>query len=161
MKTYTIVPVALLSLLAVSLVAAAEPGGAQRAYGGPGVGMPFAGRMLDRMAERLELDDTQRQTIENVVSAAKPEFDALRDSFRANRETLAALDPADPEYSVDLEAAARENGRLAAEATLLHSRVRAEIDAVLTEEQRAEFERSKARFADAVDNPTGHRKGRR
>ena len=148
MKSYQFAPLALLSLLALSLVAEAHPGGGmKRGFGGPGAGFP--GKMLERMSEHLDLDETQRQSVENILEASKPEFEALRDRFKANREALQALDPAGASYSVNLEAAAAENGRLATEATLLRSRVRTEINAVLTEEQREKLARSKARFRDA------------
>ena len=150
MKSYQFIPAALLSLLALSLVAEAHPGGGpKRGFGGPGPGFPDA--KLERMTRNLDLDETQRQSVQNILDAAKPEFEALRESFKANRETLRTLDPADASYSVDLEAAAAENGRLATEATLLRSRVRTEIDAVLTEEQREKFARGKARFRDAFE----------
>ena len=150
MKAYKFAPVALLSLLALSLVADAHPaGGLKRGFGGPGAGFP--GAMLEHMTEHLDLDETQRQSVQNILEASKPEFEALRERFKANREVLRALDPADAAYAVDLEAAAAENGRLATEATLMHSRVRAEIDAVLTEEQREKLARSKARFRDAFE----------
>ena len=149
MKSYQFAPLALLSLLALSLVAEAHPGGMKRGFGGPGAGFPD--KMLERMSEHLDLDETQRQSVENILEASKPEFEALRDRFTANREALQALDPADASYSVNLEAAAAENGRLATEATLLRSRVRTEINAVLTEEQREKLARSKARFRDAFE----------
>lgn len=150
MKSHKFVPAALLSLLALSLVAEAHPGGGmKRGFGGPGAGFPD--EMLERMAEHLDLDETQRQSVQNIVAAAKPEFEALRERFKANREALRALDPADASYSVDLEAAAAENGRLATEATLLRSRVRAEIDTVLTEEQREQLALRKERFRDTFE----------
>lgn len=150
MKSYQFAPLALLSLLALSLVAEAHPGsGVKRSFGGPGAGFP--GKMLERMSEHLDLDETQRQSVENILEASKPEFEALRDRFKANRAALQALDPADASYSVNLEAAAAENGQLATEATLLRSRVRTEINAVLTEEQREKLARSKARFRDAFE----------
>ncbi len=36
-------------------------------------------RMLERMTRHLDLDDTQSQTIGNIIEAAKPEIDALRE----------------------------------------------------------------------------------
>lgn len=149
MKTYGIEAASLLSgvllltLLVFTSTAHAEGG---RGNGdGKGSGMS-AGRIIsDRMADRLDLDDTQRQTIDNIVAAAKPEMDALREQRQSNREAMAALDSSDANYSIELEQAATEKGRLATEATLLHSRVRTEVTAVLTEEQRAEFEQSKER----------------
>jgi Spy/CpxP family protein refolding chaperone len=98
-----------------------------------------------RMLDRLDLDDTQRQTVDNIFEAAKPEFDALRERKQSNRTALADLDPADANYAIDLEAAAAEKGQLAKEKTLLFARVRNEVNAVLTEDQRAKLEQGMER----------------
>ena len=112
MKTYKIEiislfsSIALLSLLAFASSANAGPGGKNRAdFAGPG----FA---VERMAERYGLDETQRQQIENIIAAAQPEFQALRE------------------------------------------RVQAEVEAVLTEEQLAEFEADKERMKERRHNFT-------
>lgn len=120
MKTYRIEILGLLSafgllsLLAFASSAHAEPG-AKDALAGPAL-------MTERMAERLELDETQRQSISNILEAAKPEFDALHEA----REELA-------------------------------TRVRSEIDAVLTEEQRAELDSIRQRGRDNADRPRKRR----
>ena len=44
--------------------------------------------ITERMAERLELDETQRQSIQNIIEAAKPEFEALRDRVQAEVEAV-------------------------------------------------------------------------
>ena len=74
--------IALLSLLAFASSAHAGPGGKSRAdFAGPG----FA---VERMVERYGLDETQRQQIENIVAAAQPEFQALRDRVQAEVEAV-------------------------------------------------------------------------
>ena len=92
------------------------------------------------MADRLGLDETQRQTVQNIQLAAEPEIAALRERMQANRENMKALnsnDANDPNRSTLLNDIAVEKGQLATEATLLFDRVRNEIGAVLTDEQRA------------------------
>lgn len=82
----------LLSMLAFASSAIAADG-AQR---GPG----FDGPMIisERMADRLGLDDVQRESVKNILDAAKPEFNALRDRVEADikavltEEQLAELD---------------------------------------------------------------------
>jgi len=107
--------------------------GPDRHFGGPGFGMPDPGMIIGRMAEHLDLDDAQRESVKNIMEAAKPELKALREQFRANHEALQALDASDPE----IQNIAISNGQLATEGTLLFSRIRGEIHAVLTEEQLA------------------------
>lgn len=115
--------------------------GAGRHFGGPGFGMPDAAMITGRMADYLELDDAQRDSVENIMSAAKPELQALRDKTRANHEALRTLAAGDPE----VQNIAISNGELATEGTLLFARIRGEIDAVLTDEQRAKFAEAQAR----------------
>ena len=107
--------------------------GPDRRFGGPGFGMPDPGMMIGRMAEHLDLDDTQRENVKNIMEAAKPELKALREQFSANHEALQALDAGDPE----VQNIALSNGQLATEGTLLFARIRGEIHAVLTDEQLA------------------------
>ena len=100
-------------LLAFASSATAERGPDHR----PLFGMP--GFLIERMVERLDLDETQRQEIENILLAAKPEFEALRD------------------------------------------RVKAEVAAVLTEEQLAQLEADKARMEQRLDEAAERRLGMR
>ena len=126
------VTVAMLSTIAYAGSNDGRPGPGRHG-GGPGFGMPDPGMMIGRMAERLDLDDAQRESVKNIMEAAKPELQALREQFRANQEALQALDAGDPE----IQNIAISNGELATEATLLFSRIRGEFHAVLTDEQLA------------------------
>ncbi len=119
-----------------------------RRFGGPEFGMLEPGMDIRRMSRELDLDDAQREQLRNIMTAAQPEIKALRDSARENREALKALDVNDPE----VQNIATANGALATEATLLFARVRGEVEAVLTEEQRA-------RLAELKES-RGDRKGR-
>ena len=126
------VTIAMLSTIAYAGGKDGRPG-PDRHFGGPGFGMPDPGMMIGRMADRLDLDDTQRESVKNIMEAAKPEMKALREQFRANHEALQALDAGDAE----VQNIATSNGQLATEGTLLFTRIRGEIHAVLTEEQLA------------------------
>jgi Spy/CpxP family protein refolding chaperone len=140
MKSTGLALLAAVALAMVSSAATAGPGG----FGGPGMAEPRL--MLEHMADHLDLDDIQRETVENIIEAVKPEFESLREQGRANREAIAALDPADPAYSTELNRVAVSNGELATQATLLMARVRTEVNAVLTDEQIAKLERSRERM---------------
>lgn len=139
------------SLLAVATLLVAMPVHAQSDDGadvraghaaggrhGPGMrGMHDPARFAERLQRRLELDDVQRQAIENVLLAAKPEMEALRERARAHRAAAAALAPGADNYDAVLEQQAREASELAAEKVRLLGRVRADVATQLTEEQRA------------------------
>jgi len=92
--------------------------------------------MLERMTRHLDLDDIQSQTIGNILEAAKPEIDALRERAQTTREAMHELDVDDPDYGSNLQRLSTEIGALTSEATLLHGRLRAEVFAELTPEQR-------------------------
>lgn len=158
MKTFSAVLLAAIPTLALSASALADFGGGPRGGFGPGgLGLGGPEMMLERMAEhiadRLDLDDTQRATVRNVLEAARPEFRALREQARANREALRALDAGDPAVN-DI---AVSNGELATRGTLLAHRVRNEVRAVLTEEQLEKFERVRDRMRDAAERRSGRR----
>lgn len=148
MKTYKTALLALLTsgLLATSVYADSNDrkGPRDRQFGGPGFGLPHAAMISDRMAERLGLDETQRERVDNIMSAASPEMEALREKVKLNHEALRALGAGDPE----VQNIALSNGELATEATLLFARVRGELDAVLTDEQRATLAELKDRRKD-------------
>lgn len=93
-------------------------------------------RMLERMTRHLDLDDTQSQTISNILEGAKPEIDALRERAHAARTAMHELDVDDPDYGNNLQRLSTEIGALTSEAALMHGRLRADVFAELTSEQR-------------------------
>ncbi len=154
MKTLSAVMLASLLTLALSASAFADFGGGPRGGFGPG-GPDFGGPelMLEHMADHLDLDDAQRATVQNILEAARPEFQALRDQARANREALRTLDAGDPTVN-DI---ATSNGELATQGTLLAHRVRSEVRSVLTDEQIEKLERSRDRMREAAERRFGRR----
>ncbi len=145
---------AIVLLAALFTAAISAPAGADRIGppGFPGGGtFPDPELMLEHMADHLDLNDTQRTQLRNIVEAARPEFEALREQMRANREALISLDAENPGYSTILNDIATSNGRLASDGTLLFTRVRSEINAVLTDEQRDKLARSKERMRNAIE----------
>jgi Spy/CpxP family protein refolding chaperone len=122
---------AIMSILVASTVisvASAEPDrhGGDRA-GLPGGGAQMSAEKADRMADRLGLDETQKQAIENIRLAAQPEFEALQEKMKALQEERKAL----------------------------ADRVRSEVDAVLTDEQRSKLEEGRAGRDDRRDHKPG------
>ena len=146
---------AIVLLTALFAAAVAAPAGADRMGppGFPGGGaLPDPGLMIEHMADYLDLDATQRAEVQNIVEAARPEFEALRMQLRANREAMQSLDAEVPGYWTQLNDIAISNGQLATDGTLLFTRVRTEIRAVLTEEQRDKLARSRERMQNAFEH---------
>lgn len=95
--------------------------------------------MVDRMSRHLDLDELQEEKLKNILSAAKPELDDLRGRARANREARSGLDTSDPDYSATVAYLAAENGEIVTSRMVLMGRIRAEINAELSDEQRAKL----------------------
>ena len=143
MKQMTVLLLAVFAMAAPLTSAYAASGFGPGLFpGGPG----DPALMLEHMADHLDLTDEQRVSVENILQAAKPEIEAIRDQARANREAIQALDPADPSYDTALNNIALSNGELATTGTLLMVRIRSQVHAVLTDEQIAKLERGKERM---------------
>lgn len=93
-------------------------------------------RMLAHMKRRLELDDDQALKIGNILSAVDPESSALRERGMTVRESIAGLDAGDKDYHARLQDLALESGEVATSMVMLLGRVRAELYAELSDEQR-------------------------
>ena len=143
--------VVLVAVLVAAFAINAQANPRAQMFGGPGFGIPDPEIMIEHMADHLDLDDTQRASIENILEAVQPEAEALRERFRENREALHALDASDPAYDTTLNNLALSQGQLATEGVLLATRVRTEIHAVLTDEQVEKLERGKARMKKRIE----------
>jgi|GEM_PF-1879836 len=111
-------------------------------------------QMVRMITHRLELDETQTEQLNNIAAGAKPEFDALRDKRVANREATRNLDVDDPDYGVKSQNLAAASGEIAASTAELMSRIRSDIHAILTPEQREQL-------ATAAENGRHHGPGHR
>ncbi len=115
-------------------------------------GMMHGGHDFDRMVEHmnrlLELDDAQEQAIRNIVEAARPEMNALRERAKANREAIHALNVADTDYDVKLQKLAAESGEVVTQLALLHGRVMAQVSGELTPEQQAKLSERREKMRD-------------
>lgn len=105
-------------------------------------------RMLEMMIRHLELDDDQSQTIGDILEAAKPDIDALRERLQAARKAMHELDLSDSGYEANLQTLSTDIGALSAEAALLHGRLRAGVFAELTPEQRERAAEGRGRMRD-------------
>lgn len=105
-------------------------------------------RMLKMLTRHLDLDEAQSQNIENILAAAKPEIDALRERSRAARKAMHELDVSDPAYGTELQNLSTQIGALTSEATLLHGRLRADVLSQLTDEQRERAAEGRRRMSD-------------
>jgi protein CpxP len=81
------------ALGSVTLAAWAQPHGGHGSgmHGGPGMGMMFGGRGVDRMLDSVNATAEQRSQIKAIVERARTDMKAQRESGKAVREQMAQL----------------------------------------------------------------------
>ncbi len=114
--------------LAVSGVAMAGPGKGDHRHGG------HMEHRMERMAERLDLDASQQEQIKAAFQAHAPELRELRKQIREQARELRGQGEGFNEETA--RAQANRLGELTAEAAFVGARLHADINAVLTDEQR-------------------------
>lgn len=126
---------------------------------GPMMGMPGP-RMLERMAGELGLSDDQKQKIQGIFAASRPEMEQGRDLARQNADKLRATRPDDKKYDAVVSEVARSAGELASRAVTQRARLRAQVWAVLTAEQRTKMETMQAERRERMKQRMEDRRGR-
>ena len=127
--------------LAVALVGVTIVGVAQQqgGDGGPGKRGGFGrhGGSFGRFASELNLTDAQREQIEQIAARFEQTTAPLREQLRAARETDADASGAFNEAQVRQAAQARAAAQV--ELEVANARMKSEMFAVLTPEQRAQY----------------------
>ncbi len=110
---------------------------------------------ITRMLHRLDLSDGQREKVHAILEAARPEFRAHMESLRAGRQKLWNLDPG----TFD-EARVRELARARAdemvELMVLGQKVRSQVWAVLTPEQREKAAEMRGKMRERMKKSMRH-----
>jgi periplasmic protein CpxP/Spy len=109
---------------------------------------------------QLNLTDDQKAKIKDILEANKGAIQPIRDAMKANHEKLASLNGNFDEAQVS--AIAKEQGDLTAQMIVARERVRSQIFAILTDEQKAKatqiHDQMKARFQERM-KPWGNKPG--
>jgi Spy/CpxP family protein refolding chaperone len=95
---------------------------------------------MERMADVLGLTKEQRDAVRAIVDKSRPQKRALRDTLRENRRQLRALMQAGTPSESEVRKIADAQGRVMADMIVLRTKTRAEINAVLTQEQREKIQ---------------------
>ncbi len=145
---HTTTPAIIAAVLAGSL-AAAVPAFARGmgphgdcAHDGPGMagmrgGDPEA--HIDHMVRELNLSTTQRDAVRAIVDKHRAEARALRDRMADNHKQLRALTAQGDADEAKVRTLADAQGKNVADMIVLHTRMQAEIDKVLTPAQREQL----------------------
>jgi Spy/CpxP family protein refolding chaperone len=90
----------------------------------------------ERMADRLDMNDEQRQQLKQIHRQVRPQMLELKDAMQDNSEALRKLDPKSAEFDKQVAELARQQGELVTQKIIQRSQVRAKVFAILTPEQR-------------------------
>ena len=96
-------------------------------------------------ARKLELNDEQRKRYREILNAARPEADDLADAMLANRRALRELQKGTELLESEVQEIADLRGQLVSRMIVLKTRVRSQINALLTPEQRERFQKMQKR----------------
>jgi len=112
-------------------IAAGEP-----ADGYPGEYGMRSERHFDRLAEVLDLTAEQQEQIKSIRAAEREKDAPLRQQLREEREKMRALIASHPFDEAAVRSLAAGQAETRTELIVSHARVRNQIDALLTPEQR-------------------------
>ena len=96
--------------------------------------------MLDRAAAHLGLSDEQKARIKAILDAEKPTMQTLRDQLKANHQELEAATANGAFDEAQVKAIAARQGETTAALIVEREKVKSQIFAILTPEQRQKAE---------------------
>jgi periplasmic protein CpxP/Spy len=100
-------------------------------HGGPGGPMHLLGK--------LNLSDDQKQQVKDIMTAARPQMQALHEQMRANMQKLEQTQPTDPNFSSITSQVSQTHGSLSAQMLTQHAEIRAQVFKVLTPAQQTQL----------------------
>lgn len=151
MKKYVISAVAALALVLTAAFAAGQAEQAQQKHMRGEHGMFGA-----RMAQQLGLSDAQRQQIKSIMETEKPKMQPLMQQLKAERQEMDSLTTSGTFDEAAVRAAASKQAQTITDVAVERARVKSQIFAVLTPEQRTKAQEMEKNFA---GHGFGHRRG--
>lgn len=97
------------------------------------------GKYLDRMTDRLKLTPEQRTSVQAVLQKSKPQMTNIREKMQTNRKALREVKREGKSDGNQVQALARERGDLVANMIIQRSKVRNEIQQILTDTQQEQM----------------------
>lgn len=115
----------------------------------------MGGRMLDRMADKLDLTAEQQSQAEDIMIGGFKEMRENKRAMKDLRTELRQLDPAAADYKQKSERLAADIAAATEKMVLMRSEQRQAFNEILTDEQRTEL----AQLKDDWKERDGHRFG--
>ncbi len=137
-----------LSLAATaSAVSSSEGSGCERSGHKMGQGHKRGDRgfKVERMADKLGLTDDQSTQIKAVIAQSKQQMSDQRDKMQENRKQLRVLTKQSPLNEAEVRKIADAQGDLKADMIVLRAQQHAKIHAILTDEQRTQWEQMRGK----------------
>jgi protein CpxP len=103
------------------------------------------GSRIERMTERLNLSDEQRKQVRAISDNYRPKMRSIADERRKNRQQLREVMLADTVNQGKVKKLAQKAGDLKTDKIILRGKMHAEVNKVLTKEQREEMKEWKGR----------------
>lgn len=120
-------------------------------------------RHMQRFSQQLNLSDEQQQKIRAIHDKDRESFQKIGQQMRDNRKTLFQLDTTAKDYDAKVKKLARQQGELVERMIVLHSHERADVNAVLTAEQREQakklMQQRRDRMKDRMRDGKGGNRG--
>lgn len=113
-----------------------------------------------RMFRQLDLTDAQKEQIRTIRKTSRDSTKALRDSLRDTHKQLADLGTDGTFDQAAVESLAGQQADLQKQLIIERQKVKSQIFAVLTPEQKTKFNEMKANFADRMKKRFERRKER-
>lgn len=104
------------------------------------------GHSMKMLFRELELTDVQKEQIKSIAQASRESSKSLREQVKANREQLRKIGEGGVFSETQVQAIAEQQGALHAQMIVERERVKSQIFAILTPEQKAKAAELKARF---------------
>jgi protein CpxP len=147
MKKRSIAILAVAAILVIGGIFVIAQRAAHRGFGDRGMhGGPGAMMML----KRLDLTSDQQAKVKEIFEANKGTVQPIREQLKANHEKLAALGGTFDEAQVT--AIAKEQGDLMSQLIVARQKVRSQIFAILTDEQKAKAEQMRQEMKQRFQN---------
>ncbi len=96
--------------------------------------------MTERFADRLDLSQDQRKALDDIADKYRSDLSDLQQLMADNSRMLAKMQAGDPK----LQESAEAQGKTIADLIIVHKKIRADVDKVLTDAQREKLDRIEA-----------------
>lgn len=114
----------------------------------------------ERIIRGLDLTDEQKSKVKELRDAHQQAVAPLHEAMKANREKLSAATANGAFDEAAVTAIANEHGSIAAQMMVAREKMKSQVYALLTDEQKAKFAEMEKNHPDGFGGMKGHRGGK-